>query len=185
MPKLGEVASCSDLGILGVVAGTISLIQATEVVKYLCGIEPLLVNKVLYYHLKEQSTFVLEYGISNEIFGPKNIEELMNTSYEESCADIDINEITVDEFRDDVENYTVVDVRGIQELPKWHFSSYIHIELRDLPYRMGDLPKGNILFICQVGLRSAEAVRIASMNHGTSKRFFNLKGGIQKLIEKI
>ncbi|MEW5759159.1 MAG: HesA/MoeB/ThiF family protein [Candidatus Thermoplasmatota archaeon] len=38
-----------DVPILGAVAGTIGTIQATEVIKYLVGIEPLLTNKLLIY----------------------------------------------------------------------------------------------------------------------------------------
>jgi molybdopterin-synthase adenylyltransferase len=49
-PPPGAVPSCQEAGILGVVAGTLGVIQATEVLKYLLGIGDLLVGKLLTYN---------------------------------------------------------------------------------------------------------------------------------------
>lgn len=48
-PPEGAVPTCSEAGVLGVLAGTIGLIQATEVLKYLVGIGDLLVGRLLNY----------------------------------------------------------------------------------------------------------------------------------------
>ncbi len=48
-PPAGAVPTCSQAGVLGVLAGTIGLIQATEVLKYLLGIGELLVGRLLTY----------------------------------------------------------------------------------------------------------------------------------------
>lgn len=48
-PPQGSVPSCSQAGVLGVLAGTIGLIQATEVLKFLLGIGDLLVGRLLTY----------------------------------------------------------------------------------------------------------------------------------------
>lgn len=54
-PPPGAVPSCQEAGILGVVAGTLGVIQATEVLKYLLGIGDLLVGKLLTYNALKMS----------------------------------------------------------------------------------------------------------------------------------
>jgi molybdopterin/thiamine biosynthesis adenylyltransferase len=49
-PPPGAVPSCQEAGILGVVAGTLGVIQATEVIKFLLGVGDLLVGKLLVYN---------------------------------------------------------------------------------------------------------------------------------------
>ena len=49
-PPRGVVPTCSQAGILGVVAGVLGLIQATEAVKYILGIGDLLTDTLLTYN---------------------------------------------------------------------------------------------------------------------------------------
>ncbi len=48
-PPVGAVPSCSQAGVLGVLAGVIGSLQATEAVKYFLGLEPLLTDALLTY----------------------------------------------------------------------------------------------------------------------------------------
>lgn len=48
-PPVGVVPSCSQAGVLGVLAGVIGSLQATETIKYLLGIGKLLTNTLLTY----------------------------------------------------------------------------------------------------------------------------------------
>ena len=48
-PPAGSVPSCSQAGVLGVLAGTLGLFQATEAIKYLLGVGELLTNRLLVY----------------------------------------------------------------------------------------------------------------------------------------
>jgi adenylyltransferase/sulfurtransferase len=48
-PMEGAVPTCSQAGVLGVLAGTIGLIQATEVLKYLLGKGELLIGRLMTY----------------------------------------------------------------------------------------------------------------------------------------
>ncbi|ADG83085.1 HesA/MoeB/ThiF family protein [Thermincola potens] len=54
-PPPGSVPTCSEAGVLGVLAGTIGLIQATEVLKYILGIGELLIGRLLTYDALEMS----------------------------------------------------------------------------------------------------------------------------------
>jgi adenylyltransferase/sulfurtransferase len=48
-PPPGSAPTCAEAGVLGVLAGSIGVIQATEVLKYLLGLGDLLVGRLLTY----------------------------------------------------------------------------------------------------------------------------------------
>lgn len=52
-PPAGAVPSCSQAGVLGVLAGVIGSLQATEAIKYLLGLGKLLTNTLLTYDALE------------------------------------------------------------------------------------------------------------------------------------
>ncbi len=54
-PPAGAVPSCSQAGVLGVLGGTLGVIQATEALKYLLGCGELLIDNLLFYSSKEMS----------------------------------------------------------------------------------------------------------------------------------
>lgn len=49
-PPAGAVPSCAEAGVLGVLAGVIGVLQATEAIKYLLGIGDLLTDTLLVYN---------------------------------------------------------------------------------------------------------------------------------------
>jgi len=56
-PPAGVVPSCSEAGVLGVLAGIIGLLQATEAIKFLLGIGDLLTNTLLVYNALEMGFY--------------------------------------------------------------------------------------------------------------------------------
>ncbi len=54
-PPVGIVPSCSQAGVLGVLAGVIGSLQATETIKYLLGLGELLTGKLLTYDALEMN----------------------------------------------------------------------------------------------------------------------------------
>jgi molybdopterin-synthase adenylyltransferase len=48
-PPTGDLPTCQEVGVIGAVAGSIGVVQATEAVKYLLGIDTLLTNRLLTY----------------------------------------------------------------------------------------------------------------------------------------
>lgn len=54
-PPAGAVPSCSQVGVLGVLAGVIGSLQATEAIKYLLGVGKLLSNTLLTYDALEMN----------------------------------------------------------------------------------------------------------------------------------
>lgn len=86
-PPPGTVPSCQEAGILGVVAGILGIIQATEVLKYILGKGELLVGKLLVFNALELSFRKLNIQRNNNcpVCGDKPIiKELID--YEEFCG---------------------------------------------------------------------------------------------------
>jgi len=54
-PPPGSVPSCQEAGILGVVAGVLGILQATEAIKYILNIGELLTGKLLVFNALEMS----------------------------------------------------------------------------------------------------------------------------------
>lgn len=88
-PPPGMVPSCQEAGVLGVVAGTIGIIQATEVLKWILGKGNLLTGKLLLYDALNMSfrTMKIPKNPSCAICGENpTIKELID--YEEFCGEM-------------------------------------------------------------------------------------------------
>jgi len=70
---------------------------------------------------------------------------------------------------------TVVDVREPGEWQAGHIDGALHIPLQELPSRVGELPEGQLLVVCKVGGRSAQAVGYLSQQ---GHEAVNLDGGL-------
>ncbi len=93
-PPRGAVPSCSEAGVLGVVAGMVGIIQATETLKYLLGIGELLVDKVLYLNVLSMEFTTIRTKRSPEcpICGENpTIKELRE--YEQPVCDIELDSV--------------------------------------------------------------------------------------------
>lgn len=56
------------------------------------------------------------------------------------------------------EGLSVLDVREPVEFEHGHIEGAFHIPLMDLPGRLDELPSGQLLVVCKIGGRSAQAV---------------------------
>jgi rhodanese-related sulfurtransferase len=73
------------------------------------------------------------------------------------------------------EGLAVLDVREDVEWEAGHIEGAIHVPLRELPARLGDLPAAQTLVVCRVGGRSAQAVAYLSQQ---GYDVVNLDGGM-------
>ena len=69
----------------------------------------------------------------------------------------------------------VLDVREDVEWAHGHIDGATHIPLMDLPQRLADVPLGQVLVVCRVGGRSAQAA--AYLQH-QGRDVVNLDGGM-------
>lgn len=84
--------------------------------------------------------------------------------------------VTVDQLPNPLpEGVTVLDVREPMEWVQGHIEGALHIPLGTLPVRVPELPAGQILVVCKVGGRSAQAVMwLQQQGHDS----VNLVGGM-------
>lgn len=86
-PPPGMVPSCQEAGILGVVAGILGMVQATEVLKYILGKGELLIGKLLVFNALEMSfrKLNIQRNFSCHLCGDKpTITNLID--YEQFCG---------------------------------------------------------------------------------------------------
>ncbi|MBC9734346.1 rhodanese-like domain-containing protein [Nocardioides marmotae] len=73
------------------------------------------------------------------------------------------------------EGVSVLDVREPVEWEHGHIEGAVHIPLMELPQRRAEVPEGQVLVVCRVGGRSAQAVGyLVQQGHDV----VNLDGGM-------
>jgi sulfur-carrier protein adenylyltransferase/sulfurtransferase len=196
-PPPGEVPSCAEGGVLGILPGLIGCIQATEAVKLILGQGSPLIGRLLLYDALQMK--FLEFKIRRNPKCPMcgdnpTIARLID--YEEFCgmrgqqtptpAD-DGWETTVEELKQRVdrrESVFILDVRNPEEYQICRIAGSTLIPLPELPRRFAELDKEREIVVhCKSGMRSAKAVQFLRQQGFT--RLKNLKGGILAWAEKI
>jgi molybdopterin/thiamine biosynthesis adenylyltransferase/rhodanese-related sulfurtransferase len=191
-PPPGAVPSCAEGGVLGILPGTIALVQATETIKLLTGLGEPLYGRLLHYDALDMAwrEFKMQKDPGCPICGESpTIRELID--YEGFCgmparegeALDEINECSAAGYaarRDAGEAMTLVDVREPNEVETARIEGALWIPLGDLEARMGELDAlrdQTIVVHCHHGIRSSKAVRIL-LAHGFST-VENMDGGIE------
>jgi rhodanese-related sulfurtransferase len=100
----------------------------------------------------------------------------------------DAHELTPAEFRrrwpDPQDEVVLLDVREPDELARARLPEALHIPMREVPGRMGELPRDKtIVVMCHVGGRSARVTQFLLANG--FERVFNLRGGIDAWSQEI
>jgi adenylyltransferase/sulfurtransferase len=188
-PPPGLVPSCAEGGVLGVLPGTIGLIQATEAVKLLLGIGEPLVGRLLLYDALRTSfrTLRLRKDPDCPVCGPNpTVHELID--YQQFCgiapeqAEVlpqrdSVGPLELKRMLDRGAPLFLLDVREPYEWQICRISGATLIPLGQLPARMSELSiTDDMVVFCHNGGRSAKAVEFLR-KHGFSK-VRNLKGGI-------
>lgn len=182
-PKNNEVLSCSEAGVLGVVPGIIGIQQALEVIKLITGIGKPLIHQLSLYNALNQQTYTLQLSknesATNKI--PPSIGAYLATDYEWLCTPEPKKEITVEDWLPNKEQYLLIDIRELTELPRITKYNQLSIPLAQLESRIAELSNKSIVFVCQSGIRSQTALS----KYGTKmKHAYSLKGGINELVNR-
>jgi adenylyltransferase/sulfurtransferase len=184
-PPAGVVPNCAEAGVLGVLPGVIGSIQATETIKLLVGAGETLVGRLLLYDALEMRfrEMRLRKDPGCPICGEHpSIRELQD--YDALCGIVthapEATQMTVRELSDRIargEDLLVVDVREPHELAIAKFPNALHVPLRTVPARAGELPRERTLVLaCHKGVRSMRALEMLREMGFT--RLKNLAGGI-------
>jgi adenylyltransferase/sulfurtransferase len=198
-PPPGEVPSCAEGGVLGILPGLIGCIQATEAIKLLLGKGSPLVGRLLLYDALSMSfqEFKVRRNPGCPICGDHpTITKLID--YEQFCglrgqesapiaAQDSQSETTVDELKrrlDARERVFILDVRNPEEYQICRIPGSTLIPLPELPRRFQELDRDREIIVhCKSGMRSLKAQHF--LREKGFQRIKNLKGGILAWADRI
>jgi molybdopterin/thiamine biosynthesis adenylyltransferase/rhodanese-related sulfurtransferase len=198
-PPPGEVPSCAEGGVLGILPGLIGCIQATEAIKLLLGKGSTLVGRLLLYDALQMSfqEFKVRRNPKCPMCGDRpTITQLVD--YEQFCglrgqeaaapATADSHwETTVDELHRRLTNQEqvfILDVRNPEEYQICRIPGSTLIPLPQLPQRFQELDSNREIVVhCKSGMRSLKAQQF--LRERGFQKIKNLKGGILAWADKI
>jgi sulfur-carrier protein adenylyltransferase/sulfurtransferase len=194
-PPPGEVPSCAEGGVLGILPGLIGCIQATEAVKLLLGKGSPLIGRLLLYDALQMSfrEFKVRRNANCPVCGDHpTVTKLID--YEQFCSvrgqeppPPAFADTTVEELKqrlDRHEQVFILDVRNPEEFQICRIPGSTLIPLPDLPNRLRELdPDREMVVHCKSGMRSAKAV--AFLQQQGFRKLKNLKGGILAWADKV
>ncbi|HTU19033.1 MAG TPA: molybdopterin-synthase adenylyltransferase MoeB [Gemmataceae bacterium] len=197
-PPPGEVPSCAEGGVLGILPGLIGCIQATEAVKLLLGQGSPLIGRLLLYDALQMS--FREFKVRRNPKCPACGEHPTVTKlidYEQFCGmrgqeapppvAASSHDITVEELKarlDLREELFILDVRNPEEIQICRIAGSIVIPLPQLPQRFGELDRDREIIVhCKSGMRSQKAIQFLRQQGFT--RLKNLTGGILAWADRI
>jgi adenylyltransferase/sulfurtransferase len=186
-PPPGLVPSCAEGGVLGILPGTIGLIQATEAVKLILGIGEPLVGRLLLYDALGMRFRELKLRKNPEcpVCGPhRTITKLID--YQQFCGipaqepkvtegEIEVTEVKAKLDRGD--HFVLIDVREPHEYKIASIPGAKLVPLGEVPKRLSEFDKdADIVIHCKSGMRSAKACGI--LKQAGFHHVLNMKGGI-------
>jgi adenylyltransferase/sulfurtransferase len=197
-PPPGEVPSCAEGGVLGILPGLIGCIQATEAVKLLLGQGSPLIGRLLLYDALQMSfrEFKVRRNPKCPVCGDHpTVTKLID--YEQFCgmrgqeapapAATGGGDITVEELKqrlDRGENVFVLDVRNPEEIQICRLPGSTVIPLPTLPQRFGELDRSREIVVhCKSGVRSQKAIYFLRQQGFANLK--NLTGGILAWADRI
>ena len=182
VPLDGEVPTCGEAGVLGLLTNSIGNFMAMEVIKIILGMPEILYNKLLAFDLLSYQISIYEYKKNEEKKNyPTTKEALLSHLYEENC--IIENSVSVEKIKDLLSKPSsiLIDVREYGEMPAIAHFNHIQIPLNNLEQK-SELMKDfeNIIFVCKSGGRSKNAVDWMRKNN-EGKNLFYFDGAIENL----
>ncbi|MCE9533702.1 MAG: molybdopterin-synthase adenylyltransferase MoeB [Planctomycetes bacterium] len=196
-PPPGEVPSCAEGGVLGILPGIIGVIQATEAIKMILGKGEPLVGRLL--HFDALAMKFREFKVRRNPKCPMcgdnpTIKALID--YEQFCGirgqeapapKTTSTEITVEQLKkrmDSGEKLFVLDVRNLNEFQICRIPGTTLLPLPELPQRIGEVPRDREIIVhCKSGMRSAKAAQF--LKEQGYKNVVNLQGGILAWSERV
>ena len=191
-PPPGMVPSCAEGGVLGVLPGLLGIIQATEVIKLVCGIGQPLIGRMLLVDALGMKFQELRLRKDPEcpVCGTnRTVTELID--YDEFCGvrgaePVMAGDVEPQELKrrmDKGEPLFILDVREPHEYQICNLGGYL-IPLGEFPNRFGELDREReIIAHCKAGGRSAQAVEF--LRQQGFKNVHNLAGGITAWSDKV
>jgi molybdopterin/thiamine biosynthesis adenylyltransferase/rhodanese-related sulfurtransferase len=163
-----EIPNCADGGVIPTIAGIIGCMQANEAIKYISGSGDLLAGKILMMDAGNLESRIIKTG------------RVTKTTIDKLPETIPVVLISVGELKKslDKNKFELIDVRSVEERSNYNIGGK-HIPLNEMATILfeNEMDKP-IIFYCETGRRSAEAVKIVSKKFPDG-HFFSLDGGLK------
>ncbi len=183
-PEPGQVPSCSEGGVLGVLPGIVGSLQANEAIKLILGIGEPLIGRLVHFDalafrfreikLRKDSECAV-CGDHPNITELKEIEFACDMSDQNELREISVHQLKERMARDN--QFILLDVREPAEVEVAKIPGSVLIPLGELADRLGELhPREEIIVHCKAGGRSAQALRI--LNDANFTDACHVQGGI-------
>jgi molybdopterin/thiamine biosynthesis adenylyltransferase/rhodanese-related sulfurtransferase len=176
-PLAGDMLSCSEIGVLGVLPGIIGCYQANEVVKVITGIGIPLSNQLLTIDILNNAhhTFTITPTPGNHA-----ITALQDDYGQDVCEVPGVQSISVQELQhwlDAGKDFQLIDVREAHEWEICHIPQAVHIPMRKAMEVITQLPvQQPVAVLCHHGMRSrAVAQQLVAAGF---RQVYNVEGGI-------
>ena len=196
-PPASALQNCAEAGVFGVLPGVIGSIQATEVIKYIVGMESSLIGRLLLYDAESMTMQSLRFDalettpeITDLSFAQRLFDDptyctprLQQVEKDEVSAETMMQSITVPELKSKQQggwNPFIIDVRSDEELEQARLSTFdLHV-IHDVATTASDeIPQDrDVVVMCRSGMRSQMAIMLLHQSGIDSTRLFNLTGGI-------
>lgn len=180
-PAPDAVPNCAEAGVLGVLAGTIGSIQATECLKLLLNTGQPLIGRLMLYDALSMSFDVLKVSRNPQcpLCGESPVINRPQETNVSCNANSKVQLVAPSEFdrlRQQSE-VTLVDVRSKGEYAAGHLPEARLIPVNELEANLHQLnPNSTILLYCRSGQRSGMAGELLLQNG--FKSVYNLAGGL-------
>ncbi len=186
-PPPGQVPSCAEGGVLGVLPGIIGCLQANEAIKLILGKGDSLVGRLMIFDALAMEFRQLR--LSKDDSCPvcsENPSQKELIDYDAFCGtprpspatpDINVSPKQVKNWQDSGREFELLDVRTPREWQLCRLEDARLVPLNELSQRLGELdPQSEIVVYCHHGTRSLYAVRFLQQEGFHKAR--NLAGGI-------
>jgi adenylyltransferase/sulfurtransferase len=166
----GQLPSCADVGVLGVLPGVLGSLQATEAIKLLLGIGEPLIGRLLTYDALALSfsEFRFQRRVDCAVCGEQpSIRAPFDPPGFCSMQELArVRELTPAELAAALAAarppICLVDVREPGEFAAGHLRAAINVPLGQLEQDAGRIPRaGTVVFVCRSGVRSRRACALA------------------------
>ena len=196
-PPASALQNCADAGVFGVLPGVIGSIQATEVIKYIVGMESSLIGRLLLYDAEsmtmqslrfdalETTPEITDLSTARRLFDDPTYctPRLQQVEKDEVSAETMMQSITVPELKSKQQggwNPFIIDVRSDEELEQVRLSTFdLHVIHDVVTTASDEIPQDrDVVVMCRSGMRSQMAIMLLHQSGIDSTRLFNLTGGI-------
>ncbi len=187
-PPPEMVPNCAEGGVLGVLAGIVGSMQASEVIKVITGTGTVLSGRLLIIDTLSMETRTVKYPKASP---GHEIKELID--YEEFCgmnkslSPFEVKEISVQELNTLLktgQDIQLIDVRTAFEHHIANIGGDL-IPLEDIVNQIDQISRDKqVVLYCKVGIRSTEAI-LHLQNVYNFTNLYNLTGGISAWANEI